>query len=191
MAADPVVATDILGRTVRLAAPAKRIVLAQGRQLNALGLIHPNPVSILAGWGSDLERQNPDGLSRYRARFPAINALPLVGDGGTATGFSLERAIALGPDLGVLSNSLAGTRLGPGDVVEKLEAAGVPGAVVDFYLEPLRDTVPSLRTLGFLIGQQEQADRLIAFYEEHMKRIASRVADARRPSVFILSLIHI
>ncbi|RYE29264.1 MAG: ABC transporter substrate-binding protein [Hyphomicrobiales bacterium] len=185
LAATPVVATDVLGRTVRLSAPAKRIVLAQGRQLNALGLIHPDPVSILAGWGSDLERQNPDGIARYRARFPAIDALPLVGDGGTAAGFSLEQAIALGPDLVVLSKSLAGTRRGPGDLVEKLETAGIPVAVVDFYLEPLRDTVPSLRTLGILIGQEEQAERLIAFYEERMSRVASRVADAKRPSVFI------
>ena len=49
-------------------------------------------------------------------------------------------------------------------------------ADLDFYLEPLRDTVPSLRTLGILIGQQEQTERLIAFYEGRMKRIASRVA---------------
>nr|WP_047579313.1 ABC transporter substrate-binding protein [Methylobacterium sp. ZNC0032] len=185
LASSPVTTTDVLGRTVKLAAPAKRIVLAQGRQLNALGLIHPDPVSILAGWGSDLERQNPDGLARYRARFPAIDALPLVGDGGTAGGFSLEQAIALGPDLVVLSKSLAGTRRGPGDLVEKLEAAGIPVAVVDFFLEPLRDTVPSLRALGILTGRQEQAEKLIAFYEQRMKRIASRIADAKRPSIFI------
>ncbi|UZF91415.1 ABC transporter substrate-binding protein [Bosea sp. NBC_00550] len=184
-ASEPVTATDVLGRTVRLAAPARRIVLAQGRQLNALGLLHPDPVSLLAGWGNDLERQNADALARYRARFPAIDALPIVGDGGTANGFSLERAIALGPDLVVLSRSLAGTRRGPGDLVEKLEGAGIPVVVVDFFLEPLRDTVPSLRALGRLIGRDEQADKLIAFYEERMQRVASRVAGATRPSVFV------
>ncbi|CAM5206568.1 hypothetical protein ARD30_13960 [Bosea thiooxidans] len=185
VAAEPVTATDVLGRTVTLPAPAKRIVLAQGRQLNALGLIHPDPISLLAGWGNDLERQNADGLARYRARFPATDAVPIVGDGGTANGFSLERAIALGPDLVVLSRSLAGTRRGPGDLVERLEAAGIPVAVVDFFLDPLRDTVPSLRALGRLIGRSDQAERLITFYEERMARVAQRIAGAPRPSVFI------
>ena len=184
-AAEPVTATDVLGRTVTLAAPATRIVLAQGRQLNALGLIHPDPISLLAGWGNDLERQNADGLALYRARFPATDTVPLVGDGGTANGFSLERAIALGPDLVVLSRSLAGTRRGPGDLVERLEAAGIPVAVVDFFLDPLRDTIPSLRALGRLVGRSEQAERLIAFYEERMRRVTQRVAGATRPSVFV------
>lgn len=184
-AAGPVTATDVLGRAVTLPAPAKRIVLGQGRQVNALGLIHPDPISILAGWANDMERQNADALARYRTRFPATKDIPIVGDGNTANGFSLEKTVALGPDLVVLSRSLAGTRRGPGDLVEKLEAAGIPVAVVDFFLEPLRDTVPSLRALGRLIGQDEQAEKLIAFYEGRMQRIASRIAGAPRPSVFI------
>jgi len=184
-AAGPIIATDVLGRTVKLPTPAKRIVLAQGRQINALGLIHSDPVSILAGWGNDMERQNAEGLARYQAGFPAVKDIPLVGDGNTANGFSLERAVAIGPDLVVLSRSLAGTRRGPGDLVEKLEAAGIPVAVVDFFLEPLRDTVPSLRALGRLIGQDAQAEKLISFYEERMSRVAARIAGAARPSVFI------
>ncbi|WP_454515895.1 ABC transporter substrate-binding protein [Bosea thiooxidans] len=184
-AAGPVSATDVLGRSISLPAPAKRIVLAQARQINALGLIHPDPISILAGWANDMERQNAEALARYRARFPAIGDVPIVGDGNTANGFSLERTIALGPDLVVLSRSLAGTRRGPGDLVEKLEAAGIPVAVVDFYLEPLRDTVPSLRALGRLIGQEARTEKLISFYAERMQRIAARIAGAARPSVFI------
>lgn len=185
LAAGPVTATDVLGRKVNLPAPARRIVLAQGRQINALGLIHPDPVSILAGWGNDMERQNAEGLARYRGRFPAIRDVPIVGDGNTANGFSLERVVSLGPDLVVLSRSLAGTRRGPGDLVEKLEAAGIPVAVVDFFLEPLRDTVPSLRALGRLIGQDEQAERFIAFYDERMQHVAARIVGIARPSVFI------
>lgn len=184
-AAGPVTATDVLGRSISLPAPAKRIVLAQARQINALGLIHPDPIGILAGWGNDMERQNAEGLARYRARFPALKDVPIVGDGNTANGFSLERTVALGPELVVLSRSLAGTRRGPGDLVEKLEAAGIPVAVVDFFLEPLRDTVPSLRALGRLTGQEAQAEKLIAFYQGRMSRVATRIAGATRPSVFI------
>lgn len=182
--AEPVTAVDLLGRTVSLPAPAKRIVLAQGRQLNALGLIHRDPLSIIAGWSGDFRRQMPDAYARYRETFPAIDDIPLTGDGSTADAFSFEKAVSLAPDLVVLSQSLAGTRRGPGDLVQRFEAAGIPVVVVDFYFEPLRDTVPSLRILGTLIGRQEQAEAFITLYEQRRRRIAERLAGAPRPSVF-------
>lgn len=184
-AAQPVTVTDLAGRTVTLPGPAKRIVLAQGRQLNGLGLLHPDPISLLAGWGSDHKRQNPDAYARYAAKFPAIETVPTVGDGGTQDGFSFEKAVSLAPDLVILSQSLAGSRHGPGDLVSRFEAAGITVAVVDFYLQPLRDTVPSLRVLGKLIGREQQAEAYVRFYEERRERLASRVRGIERPSVFM------
>lgn len=183
--AEPVTVIDLLGRSVTLPGPAKRIVLAQGRQLNALGLLHPDPISLLAGWGADHRRQNPDAYARYLAKFPAIESVPTVGDGGTQDGFSFEKAVSLSPDLVILSSSLAGTRRGPGDLVERFEAAGIKVAVVDFYLRPMRDTLPSLRILGKLIGREEQAEAYIRFYEERRRLIEERLHGAERPSVFM------
>lgn len=183
--AEPITVTDLLGRNVTVPGPAKRIVLAQGRQLNALGLIHPDPVSLLAGWGADHRRQNPDAYARYLAKFPAIESVPTVGDGGTQDGFSFEKAVSLSPDLVILSHSLAGTRRGPGDLVERFEAAGIKVAVIDFFLQPMRDTLPSLRILGKLIGRQEQAEAYIRFYEERRRLIEERLRGAERPSVFM------
>jgi iron complex transport system substrate-binding protein len=185
-AAQPVSVTDIIGRTVTLPAPARRIVLAQGRQLNALGLLHPDPLSLLAGWGSDYQRQNPDAYALYRSRFPKIDAIPAVGDGVTEGGFSLEKTISLAPDLVVLSASLAGMRRGPNDLLQRLEAVGIPVAVVDFYLHPLTDTVPSLLILGKLVGREEQAQDFIRFYKGRLTRIEKRLkGTAARPSVFL------
>lgn len=184
-AAQPVSVTDVTGRTVSLPGPAKRIVLAQGRQLNALGLLHPDPLTLLAGWGADHQRQNPDAYARYRSRFPQIDTIPTVGDGATEAGFSLEKTVALAPDLVILSASLAGTRRGSGDLVQRLEAAGIKVAVVDFYLKPLSDTVPSLRILAKLIGREQQAEDFISFYEAKLARVAQRLEGAKRPSVFI------
>lgn len=178
-------ATDALGRTVTLPAPARRIVLAQGRQLNSLGFIHPDPVSILAGWGSDFARQIPDAYMRYKARFPAIAHVPVVGDGATPGGFSLERTVALAPDLVLAPRGGANAGAGHGDLVARLEAAGVPVAVVDFFNQPLTDTVPSLRAIGRLTGQDERTERFVSFYEGRLRRVAGKIARARRPRVFM------
>lgn len=182
---EPVTVTDLLGRSVTLPAPAKRIILGQGRQLNALGLIHPDPISLLAGWGADHRRQNPDAYARYLAKFPAIGSVPTVGDGGTQDGFSFEKAVSLSPDLVILSRSLAGMRTGPGDLVARFEAAGIKVAVIDFFLQPMRDTLPSLRILGKLIGRDEQAEAYVRFYEERRRLIDERLRGADRPSVFM------
>ncbi|GHE66114.1 iron ABC transporter substrate-binding protein [Camelimonas fluminis] len=178
-------ATDALGRTVTLPAPARRIVLAQGRQLNSLGFIHPDPVSILAGWGSDFARQIPDAYMRYKTRFPAIAHVPVVGDGATPGGFSLERTVALAPDLVLAPRGGANAGAGHGDLVARLEAAGVPVAVVDFFNQPLTDTVPSLRAIGRLTGQDERTERFVSFYEGRLRRVAGKIARARRPRVFM------
>ena len=174
-------ATDVFGRTVTLPAPARRIVLAQGRQLNALGFIHPDPVSVLAGWGSDFARQVPDAFMRYKARFPAIANVPVVGDGATPGGFSLERVVALAPDLVLAPRGGANAGAGHGDLVARLEAAGIPVAVVDFFNQPLADTVPSLRAIGRLTGEEERTERFISFYEGRLQRVAGKLAGARRP----------
>lgn len=181
--ATEVSATDALGRSVTLPAPAKRIVLVQGRQLNALSFIHPDPVSIIAGWGSDFPRQLPDAYALYKARFPAIADLPIVGDGTTPAGFSLERTVALAPNLVLVPRGRPGS--GPGELTTRIEAAGLPVAVVDFFVQPLTDTAPSLRAIGKLTGQDARTERFLAFYEGRLRRVAERIQGAPRPKVFM------
>lgn len=182
--AQPVTVTDLLGRTVTLPAPARKIVLGQGRQLNALGLIHPEPLALIAGMGNDFQRQNREAYALYRAKFPAIETIASVGD-GSASGFSFEGAVAREPDLVILSLSITGRSRSSGDLLSRFEAAGIPVVVVDFYLQPLRDTVPSLRILGKLLAREAAAEDFIRFYEERRKRIAERLATAARPRVFM------
>ena len=182
--AEQVTLVDVLGRSVTLQAPARRVVLGQGRQLNALGFLHPDPVSLIAGWGDDFERQNREAFQLYRAKFPAIATLATVGN-GTAGGFSFEKAVALEPDLVVLSLSIVGPDHRADGLIAKFEAARIPVIVVDFYLQPLRDTVPSLRALGKAIGREAATEAFIRFYEDHRRLVADRIAGAERPLVFI------
>lgn len=185
--AEPITLTDILGRTVTLPSPAKRIVLAQGRHMNALALLHPDPTSLVAGWASDLKLDRAT-YDLYRRRFPAIERIPDVGTGSFAS-FSTEKAIALEPDLVVLSrySDSGGRGAEAGSLMRHFESIGVPVIVADFFMAPLRDTEASLLLLGRAIGREEQARAYNAFYRERMDRIASRLGapDLKRPRVFM------
>ncbi|SMO82614.1 ABC transporter substrate-binding protein [Paracoccus laeviglucosivorans] len=176
-----VTATDILGRQVTLPEPAHRIVLGEGRHLSVLGLMHDDPVALVAGWRLD-KPLDPPTLDAYRAKFPAIDAIKSVGAGNRD--LSVEAVIALQPDLVVL------TVIDQNDpkmtvARQQLEAAGIPVAFVDFFSHPQENTVPSLRILGALTGADARADEFVKFYESHMNRIRERLADAPRPRVFM------
>lgn len=183
-AAEPTRVRDVLGREVVLPGPARHIVLGQGRHLPVLGLLHPDPVSLLAGWQDDMRRDTA-AYEQFRARFPALADVPRVG-GGAVESLSVESIVAARPDLVILSRSADALGGAPGSMTRRLEAAGLPVIVIDFFEHPLTDTVPSLEALGRAIGRAEQADALIAFYRRHLDRIAAGLAGtAQRPRVFV------
>lgn len=176
---------DLLGRVVRLPRPPRRIVLGHGRQLNLLGLLHPDPVSLLAGWAEDMPAAQPGEMPPWRRRFPAIDAVPLLPrrlDEGPA----LERLLVLAPDLVLLPRGGTGTTAGMGRLLPVLEAAGIPAAVVDIAADPLRDTLPSIAILGALLGRQDRAAALSDFYTSRRDRVAALVAGTpARPRVLL------
>jgi len=189
-AQEPIRVTDYLGREVRLARPARRIVLAQGRHLAVLNLLHPEPVSLVAGWADDMLIGAVSESRAYVRRFPQTARIPVIGR--SAQTLHLEPVLALEPDLVVMSGG-AGARadvMTSLPLVRGLEAAGVPVAAIDFFYDPLANTVVSLRTLGRLIGRERQAAALIALHEAGIARVRTAIADAPTPRPTVMMHAH-
>lgn len=189
--AAPITVTDILGREVTLPAPASRVVLAQARHFPVLALLHPDPASILVGWSDEFKTSFSNEYETHLEHSPDLASVSVVAR-HTADTFSVEHTLALRPDLVVLTATFAG--LGPGQraedspLIRRLEAAGLPVIVIDFFVDPMENTVPSLMALGQAIGQAERTREFIGFYREHMKTVAERLADLpadQRPNVFV------
>jgi len=175
--------TDIAGREIVLAQPAKRIVLGAWVSLDALSLIHPDPVGLLAGWAE--AGANAIQPAILRKKFPAIDSVPVIGKGSFET-ISIEAVIAQKPDLVLLSRFDAfrfGSEAAPG--LDQLAAAGIPVAIVDFFLDPLKNTEPSLRLLGWLLGREAQAEAFLAFYRQHLAAVEGKLAGTTQPAVFL------
>ncbi|WP_323018626.1 ABC transporter substrate-binding protein [Castellaniella sp.] len=189
--AAPIQVTDILGRTVTLPGPAQRVVLAQARHFQVLSLLTPDPAAILAGWSDEFKTSFAPDYQVALQRFPSLAKVPVVGR-HTADSFSVESALALRPDLVVMTASFAGLTAGQtaseSPIIRRFETANVPVIVIDFFMRPLENTVPSLRALGRAIGRDAQSEAFIRFYERHMQAIAQRLADLpedQRPPVFV------
>jgi len=183
-AQQPLRARDILGRTVELPRSPQRIVLTQARHVLAMALLHPDPVSLIVGWGDDLRRMNPPDYAMVRARFPQADAVPIIAR-GQGEGLSLEAIIATRPDLVVFS---LGTLRALGESMpDRLAAFGIPSVVIDFFNDPMATTQPSMRLLGQVLGREERAAAFEAFYAARLQAITARLEgqERARPRIFI------
>lgn len=131
--AEPVSVVDDAGRTVTLAAPARRIIS-----------LAPSTTELIyaAGAGAYVV-----GTSSYTDYPPEAKTVPQVGD---AAMINMERIVSLKPDLIVVWSHVDSAA-----VLEKLKVFGIPV----YYSEPRKivDIAKSLTDLGTLSGTNEAA----------------------------------
>ncbi|RXT56378.1 ABC transporter substrate-binding protein [Bosea sp. Tri-44] len=187
VAAEQITVTDIAGRPVRLTVPVQRVVLGEGRHLHLVAALDRDaPLGRIVGWRDDLIKSDPDTYRAYLSRYPEIARLPQFG-GLNEGGFSIEKAIALKPDL-VLLNFEARSAGEETGLVEKLAALDIPVVYIDLRYSPSQNTEPSMRLLGRLFGKSEIAEELVAFRAAQIARVTERLAkagDLARPLVMI------
>ncbi|MBB3191784.1 ABC transporter substrate-binding protein [Halomonas cerina] len=184
--AEPITVTDVAGREVSVDAPVDRVILGEGRQIYLLGALQPeDPFAHVVGWREDFSQADPDNYAAYAERFPELKETPTFGGFKDGT-FDVEQAAALQPDV-VLMNLEARAATEDAAYDDKLGQLGIPIVYVDFREEPLAHTIPSMRLMGELLGEEEDAEAFIAFAQEQMARITETLeaADPERPSVFV------
>lgn len=178
---------DMAGRTVEIPAKVDRVLLGEGRLFYAVSLLEgKKPLGRIVGWQGDFRKLDPQTYATYKAEFPQIDQIPLIGN-TTADSISPEKVLTLNPDIAIFG--LSGH--GPGkdsELVNQLEKAGVPVVFVDFRNSPLKNTVPSMRVLGQALHRKQQAEDYINFYQDNVRQvteITDKLPEDKKPSVFI------
>lgn len=172
-------ATDLEGRQVSLPAPARRVLLGFNYE-DFLAIVGPGAIDrVVALSRSPWRDWRPKQYAAYAAALPALETLTDVGDVDSGS-FSIEAAIAARPDLAILAAWQA-RALGAG--LQKLEAAGVPVAVIDYNAQTLERHVASTLLIGRLMGTEDRAGRLAGAYRAAVEDTLARVAkaEAARP----------
>jgi iron complex transport system substrate-binding protein len=182
-----VTVTDVVGRSVQVKKPVERVLLGEGRQLYLVAALEPeDPFRRIVGWPDDLRTADLDAYEQYRAKFPRLVDVPVVGSPGSGQ-LSVEKAIELRPDVLVL-NFDSYERSRESGLIDQLARAGIPTVVIDFRQYPLENTAPSTLLLGRLMGKEERAQEVVDFYTQQLNQVYSRIEKvaAPKPTAFML-----
>ena len=179
---------DLAGRTVTVPARVERIILGEGRYLPTLAILdRTDPLKRVVGMMGEFALLDPTGYQQYLDRFPDLGKITQVGQ-ASGDSFSVEKAIALAPDLAIFA--LEGHSPSPKaiEIVAQLEAAGIAVVFIDFRKDPLVNTPRSIELLGKLLGREAEAAEFTAYYDEQLKLVTDRLATVgARPRVFLES----
>ncbi len=158
--AGAVVLRDDLGRSVNVPTPPRRIVS-----------LLPSLTETVCALGAC---DHLVAVGRFDDWPPAVRGLPRVGD---LDHVSIERIVALRPDLVLLSNSQrASNRLGE---------LGIPAFAME--TDRYQDIARSIRLIGALLGRPRRAAALIAHIQAQVRRVSAAAIAARHgasPTVY-------
>ena len=172
--AAPLPITDAIGRTITLKAPAERIVLGFNYE-EFTAVAGPAGWDRVVGFARTLWTEwRPATFKRYLGPIPRLANLPDVGNTEDNT-FSLEKVLALRPDLVVLADWSFRSL---GEQVRQLEALGIPVLVIDYNAQMPERHVASTLALGIATGNRERAGALASLYLEKVADIQRRAGQA-------------
>ncbi|KLN59864.1 Fe3+-hydroxamate ABC transporter substrate-binding protein [Kiloniella spongiae] len=178
--------TDLAGRKISIEAPVSKFVVSEGRYLTALSILRPeNPVQGIVGMMTTMGWTHPVLDKKLKAKFPEAREIPLFGS-RSADSVSVEKIIDLKPEVAIFGLSDHGPNAKNRELMQQLDAAGITVVFIDFRLDPLNNTIPSLRLLGQILGEEERAARYINHYEKRLAMVRQRVDNVEnRPTVFL------
>lgn len=180
--------TDVLGNRVDVPVGAKRILITDGRYINAMALLdRDNPVKNIVGMMGTFERFDPVTYGRYRELYPEIDSIQRIGRNAKGT-FSLETALSLQPDVAILGLSGHGPDPKSGEVISALKASGTAVVYIDFRHKPLENTPKSMKILGTILNKQVEAGEYLRFYDAELSKVSSKLSGVKSgPTVFLES----
>ena len=179
-AADALV-TDMAGRTVRLPTSSARILLSEGRLLPALAILEPEDIGRrIVGMAGDFEQLDPAGYAQYAQRFPHLREVARTGR-TTAESFSVEKAIALKPDVAIFGLEGHGPSPNDRETLARLSMAGIVVVFVDFRNDPLRNTRLSMEILGRVLRREKEAAAFVTEYTAQLARVTRKLATLKAP----------
>lgn len=169
-----IVVTDVKGREVHLAQPARHVLLNFYFE-DFIAIVGDGAMDKVAAISKATWKDwRPKQWEAYLKVFPQIDSLADVGDTDSGN-FSIEKAIAAKPDLVILA---AWSYDALGESVKQFDAAGIPVVVVDYNAQTLEKHIQSTLILGQVMGSEDRARKLADLYKARIEDTLARIKAA-------------
>jgi iron complex transport system substrate-binding protein len=175
--------TDLLGRQVEVAIPAKRIVAIGPGTLRLVCYLQA--ASKVVGVEDAEKRWQPFEGRPYLLANPQLRDLPVIGSGGPASNPDPERLALVRPDV-VFATYL----LDRGQADQLQQKARVPVVVLSYgELSTFSAEVEeSILLLGKLIGEEKRAAEVVGYMKRCFEDLSRRVKDipvSAKPRIYV------
>lgn len=189
----PMTIRDVVGRSVILKGPARRIVLLDARDVVSMAVLHRDPSSRVVGW-ADVDRFDSDLVRHQYERRPDGSRIETVG-GATADTVSVERILALAPDL-VVTTAFMDPDQGQGALTRRLQDAGIPvvfskansnrATPTDAIRhDPFADMAHAMRLFAAILDQHQKAEDFLAFVARHRATVADLLTEVPAQKAYL------
>lgn len=169
---------DVLGRRVEVTLPVRRIMLGFYFE-DFLAIGGAEAMDRVVGISKAAWRDwRPANWEAHVAVRPALDQLADVGEVEVSS-FSIEKVIALRPDLVILADWQA---KGLGADFDRLVAMRIPVVVIDYHAQTLERHLASTRLLGAVLGAEARAEAIATEIETAIAALRTRIAQSGRPA---------
>ncbi|MCL2892683.1 ABC transporter substrate-binding protein [Brenneria tiliae] len=181
----PLTVTDIDGQEIEIKQEPQRIVLQDGRDIMALALLdRENPFQRLVAWNNLPKRSDAATWALMTKKWPQAAEILDMGFGDKGE-IELESVLSKRPDL-VIAQLRAKPTLADNGIINKLKALNIPLVFVDYEVNPVRNTAPSIDLLGKVLNKEENAKAYTDFYRQHLADIQKQTASLpTKANVFV------
>jgi len=114
------------------------------------------------------------GVGNYAAQYPEY--YPDLYLKPTVSGPNYEQIIKLDPD--IVINLASFGKVSPNEMQKNLESADIPVVGMDFYIPPTH--IKEVKTLGYLLDKEKEADDYITFLKSNYDLIKDRLKDLKQ-----------
>ncbi|EHD20570.1 MULTISPECIES: ABC transporter substrate-binding protein [Brenneria] len=171
----PLTVTDIDGQEIEIKREPQRIVLQDGRDIMALALLDKeNPFQRLVAWNNLPKRSDAATWALMTQKWPQAAEILDMGFGDKGE-VELESVLSKRPDL-MIAQLRAKPSLADNGIINKLKALNIPLVFVDYEVNPVRNTAPSIDLLGKVLNREENAKAYTDFYRRHLADIQKQTA---------------
>jgi iron complex transport system substrate-binding protein len=156
--------TDMVGRNVSIPAQINTVLATSPPVTNIVYMLAPDK---LGGWNSNLTNDSKKYMPEKYQNLPVAGGWFGTYTGNPETFISMNPSVIL-DDVSVSGNSSSAEQIS--DMQQKM--GSIPVAAV-LSSTNVTNYTPSIQFIGKILGEEEQADKLISFYDNVTKNVTS------------------